>query len=305
MTNADWRPLGVAADEHAALHEGMTPWLEESFWQWVRYRFTRRTSTGGSFSRPTSVVTSFRTDLLRDFERTCRMRVEFTGTSLVDGMKLLRHRVSAAEAEFRLADFLVKAASDKAAKADLDAMLEEAGAAWRIGTRDGHPGLERRVPEGVQEAADRAMATPGHAGARLSEAWQAVYGLSPNPTHGYAMAVKVVEDAAVPVVVPKQVGATLGHVIGQLRNDGDWALPLTREDAAAPTPETVLRLCQGLWKGHHDRHGGDASALPAVGQDEAESAVQIAVFLVHGFATGMIGRRALPSGAPAVPVEKP
>ena len=291
MTNAHWRPLGVAADEVAALHEGMTPWLEESFWEWVTHRFTRRKSVGGSFSRPTSVVTSFRTDLLRDFERSCRMRVEFTGTSLRDGMKLLRLRVSAAGAEYRLADFLLKSASDTAAKADLDAMLEEAGAAWKVGRRDGHPGLEHRVPEGVQEAAEQAMATPGHAGARLSEAWHAVYGVSPNPTHGYAMAVKAVEDAAVPVVVPKQSGATLGHVIGQLRNDRDWSLPLTREDPAAPTAEAVLRLCQGLWKGHHDRHGGDPSAPQSVGQDEAEAAVQIAVFLVHGFATGMIARR--------------
>lgn len=174
---------------------------------------------------------------------------------------------------------------------ELETILVESGSAWKVGTRDGYPGLERRVPEGVQVAAEQAMTTPGHAGARLSEAWHAVYGVSPNPTHGYAMAVKAVEDAAIPVVVPKQSGATLGHVIGQLRSDGDWSLPLTREDANAPTAATVLGMCQALWKGHHDRHGGDASAPQSVGQEEAEAAVQIAVFLVHGFAAGMIARR--------------
>jgi hypothetical protein len=118
------------------------------------------------------------------------------------------------------------------------------------------------------------MTTPGHAGARLREAWRALYSADANP-----------------VVVPRQAVATLGYVIGRLRDDGNWSLPFTREDPATPTSDTVLGLCQALWKGHHDRHGGDANAPQSVGQEDAEAAVQIAVFLVHGFATGMIARR--------------
>ena len=73
---------------------------------------------------------------------------------------------------------------------ELERALVEGGSAWKIGGRDGLPGLERRVSEGVQSAAEQAMITPGHAGVRLSEAWHAVYGVNPNPTHAYAMAVK-------------------------------------------------------------------------------------------------------------------
>lgn len=290
MTDERWQPLGMDANEAGSLFEDMTPWLAESFWAWVTARFSRLHATSAPYGGRSNSY-SFRTDRLRDFERACRIRVEYTGVLVTEGMQYLRTRVTEKKAEFRLADYLVKTTDDKGSSAALDRMLHEAGSVWTVGTRASYPGLERRVPAGVQGAAEQAMATPGHAGTRLSEAWHAVYGVGPNPTHGYAMAVKAVEDAAVPIVVPKQAEATLGHVIGQLRQDGDWSLPLTREDPSAPTAETVLRLCQALWKGHHDRHGGDASAAQSVGHKEAEAAVQIAVLLVHGFATGMIARQ--------------
>lgn len=277
------------AEAAGALFEEMTPWLAESYWSWVTQRFTMRPGQG-RYS-PTAPKAFFNTPLLREFERTCRIRAEYTGTSLRDGMALLRARVTAAGAEFRLADFLVCRVDTVGVRDRLDLILREAGSAWAVGMRDGQPGLERRVPEGVQEAAEAAMRTPGRAGSRLAEAWRAAYSVSPNPAHSYALAVKAVEDAAIPAVVPRQTDATLGHVIGQLRRDGDWSLALAREEPTAPTTETVLRLCQALWKGHHDRHGGDASAPETVDQREAEAALQIAVFLVHGFASGTISRR--------------
>lgn len=43
-----------------------------------------------------------------------------------------------------------------------------------VGERLGHPGLIRRVPEGVQIAADQAMETTGVAGIRLAQAWEAL-----------------------------------------------------------------------------------------------------------------------------------
>lgn len=46
----------------------------------------------------------------------------------------------------------------------LEEILLSHGSAWKVGTREGHPGLERRVPLGVQEAAEHVMANSSHAG---------------------------------------------------------------------------------------------------------------------------------------------
>ena len=127
---------------------------------------------------------------------------------------------------------------------------------------------------------------------RARRSWhkqERAFGISPDPTGAYALAVRAAEDAAIPVVVPKQAGATLGHVIGQLAKDGDWSLPLTREDVDATTASIVLAQCRALWKGHHDRHGGTAGAGP-VTQAEAETAVSLAVPLVQWFGSGMVAR---------------
>ena len=283
MTGEAWRPMGQLDSEASALHEGVPIWLQHSVWEWLRV----------ALMYPSGGYLRVRQDLLASIDRQTRRPLPLTAVAEGGGISSIRSALDD-NGVLQLIDYCLAHQEEINWAADPDVLergLLEGGSAWRVGTREGFPGLERRVPEGVKEAAEQAMATPGHAGARLSEAWHAVYGVNPNPTHAYAMAVKAAEDAAVPVVVPKQAGATLGHVIGQLRNDGHWSLPLTREDPAAPMAETVLRMCEALWKGHHDRHGGDPAAPKAVGQDEAEAAVHIAVFLVHGFASGMIARR--------------
>lgn len=283
-----WVPLNGVPDEHAALVEEVAEWMAPSLWEWTRGAFTRRVRTGTT-SQP-RFASYFDAELLRRAERECRFASGFRGISIDDGLEAVQVVVALGRVEhLRLIDFLVRIARGDQAR--LDDILLESGSAWKVGTRDGHQGLERRVPLGVHQAAEGTIASSGQAGQRLSEAWHAAFGISPNPSHAYALAVRAVEDASVPLVVPRQAGATLGHVIGQLRNDGDWSLPLTREDTAAPTAETVLRMCQALWKGHHDRHGGDPAAPQAVDQSEAETATLLAVPLVHWFMSGAIARR--------------
>ena len=51
---------------------------------------------------------------------------------------------------------------------DLEQILSLGSSLWKVGFRDGHAGLERRVPEGVQDAAEAAMATSGDSGRLLS-----------------------------------------------------------------------------------------------------------------------------------------
>lgn len=284
VVNSDWQPLDAGPGYVSAFHEGIPTWASRQVWSWV----SARTRARGSGSLGPGLWDAA---FVEEFEQRRRIaRLVSPKFSLLGptSLKVWDDSLVLAFIDFLLAD---GPQDGEASDEVLERVLDRSGSAWRVGARGGYRGLERRVQMGVLDGAERALATPGHAGARLSEAWHAVYGVSANPTHAYAMAVKAVEDAAIPVVVPKQAGATLGHVIGRLRDDGDWALPLTREDPGAQTAGTVLGLCQALWKGHHDRHGGDPGAPQSVGQVEAEAAVQIAVFLVHGFATGMIARR--------------
>ena len=282
-----WRPLGFEGDEAAtydALHDGIPTWLAESYWAWMRKQFVEfvRSTYGGGYNR-------FIPRLVLDVERSCRIRIGYTGIDVDGGMQRLRAVLAKGGTELRVADYLLSR-GDSTAPSELDQLLHESGSAWKVGSRAGKPGLVRRVPEGVQVNADAVMATAGAAGIKLAQAWERAFGVNPDPTGAYALAVRAVEDAAIPLVVPKQAGASLGHVIGQLRNDGDWSLPLSWEDPNATTASIVLSQCSALWKGHHDRHGGVPGAGP-VTRDEAEAAVSLAVQLVQWFASGMVARR--------------
>lgn len=275
----DWRPLGYdegdAAAGYDALHEGIPEWLYPSLLEWFQYAIS-----GGDGDHFDPLV-------FRYAERALRIRLDYDGRGAWQAT-LVAERLDP-DKFLTLIDFLL--ANDYGDHDALDRFLHEAGSAWKVGTRAGRPGLVRRVPEGVQRNADHVMATSGRAGRWLAEAWEKIFGIRPDPSGAYALAVKAVEDAAIPVVVPNQAKATLGDVIRRLRGDGDWGLPLTREDPNAPTSEIVLRMCQALWKGHHDRHGGGDHPLSGVSKEEAETAVTLAVPLVQWFASEMVARR--------------
>jgi hypothetical protein len=176
------------------------------------------------------------------------------------------------------------------ANAKLESILSAGSSMWRVGTRKGLTGLERRVAEGVQQAADAAMDVPGDAGALLSEAWHATFGLSPDFEKGYAKSIKAVEAAAIPKVSSANTAATLGTVISQMRDQGNWKLEMTREHGTHTTQQVVLGMMQSLWTGQNDRHAGQPGYTPST-QAEAEAAVMLAVPLVQWFSSGAIARR--------------
>ncbi|MFC4631287.1 hypothetical protein ACFO6V_23780 [Promicromonospora alba] len=280
-----WRPMGQSAEEAGGLHEGIPEWMVRSLWEWIQNRVQPYSNGGRRRLRP---------EVVDRFERIRRAGDPITEEFERIGLTALQVGWTIKRDILPFVDYLIHelgTAGDSKALDSLERILVESGSAWTVGTRDGQPGLERRVPLGVQEVAEHAMVTAGRAGERLSEAWHATFGVSPNPTLAYALAVRAVEDATIQRVVPSQKDPTLGHVIGQLRNDSDWGLPLTREDPSAPTSETIVRMAKALWKGHHDRHGGDPNAPKSVSQEEAEAAVLLAVSLVHWFSSGAAARR--------------
>jgi hypothetical protein len=188
----------------------------------------------------------------------------------------------------RVADYLLSTSPHS--DGSLEPILLGARSKWTVGERDGRPGLVDRVSAGVQDAAE-ALFTRGEAGRVLARAWAMVHGLDPKPSAAYADAVVAVEIVAIGTVQPTHTTATLGTVIGQMKADGDWRLPL-REHPDAPGAELLISMLRTLWHGHRDRHGKvDYSDVTV---DEARAAVSLAVSLVDWFDSGVIARRSAP-----------
>lgn len=230
-------------------------------------------------------------ELVRQVGRRCRLVLTFPDHDLDRGMVAIRRDAEAQSAELRMADYLLSIQTNEQPAVSLNAILEESGSMWKTGKRSGVSGLIRRVPDGVQSAVDKAISSGNHAGDRLGKAWEAAFGLDPNPSHAYSLSVKAVEDAAVPVVSPNDAAATLGKIISQMRNTGDWGLPLAREDKYAPTSATLLSMMKMLWAGQADRHGGHHDPDLVVTQEAAEVAVMTAATLVQWFTSGAVARQ--------------
>ena len=124
----------------------------------------------------------------------------------------------------------------------------------------------------------------------LRQAWQATYGRDPEPSRAYGEAVRAVEAASCPLVLPKDPRPTLGKVIARLRDQpDDWQLVLPGEHEAEGIAALRVML-QLLWTAQRSRHAGGPDTREQL-LTEAEAAVPLAVTCVHWFASGFVKRR--------------
>lgn len=295
-----WRPLGIDGDndiaEYDALHDGIMQWMSSAFWAWVRESITRyRRYSDGSGS-----VAHLNEDLVESMCQTLRVslpnlrypRVEYTiGQEQLDAaMNVLQNNSNG----LQIADYILASSSDVAVD-DLEKLLARSKSVWSVGLRSGKQGLVRRVPLGVQVGAESVMDRAEGAGVRLAKAWENVYGIDPNASEAYRLAILAVEDSAIPVVSPANSRATLGTVLKQICDQRDWSLPMGREDSRSPSRDVLMGMMRLLWQGQHDRHGGQPTAPGNVSQEEAIAAVGLATTLVHWFTAGVVERRKAPS----------
>jgi hypothetical protein len=279
-----WKPFGAENDPtFDGLHDGVPAWLAQSFWDWIEQTFT-------VVSHQMYVADQFNVELLRTVERQLKVSVPYTETFLPEGVRKLRKAFTESGRELMLADFLLSVRAPNSNAGTLKNILVEGGSRWTIGTRSGKRGLVARVPEGVQLAAEGVMRSPGHAGPRLAEAWNAAFSIDPNPSHAYSLAVKAVEDATIPLMLPNNPNATLGNVLSHMK-DTSWGLPFTREHGQYPVSQTLIGQMQMLWSGQTDRHGGADGPSVAVSQQAAEAAVMFAVPIIWAFTSGAASKR--------------
>lgn len=297
MTSGDaWRPLGVDSDDaiaaYDALHDAIPSWMASAFWAWVRAEITeyRRYSDGsGRVAHLNESLVESMCQVLRVTMPNVRVTItdHAAGRQQLDAtMTVLKQSADG----LQVADYIL-AHSQQANTRDLDEMFVRSKSAWTIGTRGGKPGLVRRVPLGVQAGAESVMDRAGRAGIRLAQAWENLYGIQPNASETYRLAILAVEDASVPVVSPVNARATLGTVLRQIEDQGDWSLPMSREDTRSPSRDVLIGMMRLLWHGQNDRHGGQPSAPGNVSAQEAAVALGVATTLVHWFDAGVVERR--------------
>lgn len=295
MTEEIWRPLGVETEqdiaEYDALHDGVPEWMSSTFWHWIREAITvyRRYSDGsGRFPMVREALVEAMCQTLRIGLPPIRMK----GNGRSEGeaqFKIAMEALVNSRKPLAIADYLLAHADEPNADA-LESLLTRSKSAWTVGERAGYSALVRRVPEGVQLGADSVMARAGRAGARLARAWEELYGIEPNASAAYGLAIKAVEDAAIPVVSPTNGAATLGTVLRQLEDQADWKLPMEREHERATSREVLIGMTRMLWHGQHDRHGGQPSAPGDVSVKEATVAVSLATTLVNLFSSALVER---------------
>lgn len=175
--------------------------------------------------------------------------------------------------------------------AELNHMLDLGGSVWKATER----GLQRRADPVAQRAAEEAVLREDAASVELAEAWAKAYGRDPDPSDAWDHAIKAVEAVMIPVVVPTQAGAHMGHVIGQLDRQGEhWNTLLRFNQTKAPNnpPHNSVQALVGMLRliyPNPDRHLGPNHRVPMI--EEARGVVHLAVTIVQWGRDGLIAER--------------
>jgi hypothetical protein len=242
---------------------------------------------------------SGRRSFLREIERTCELsNLPWHGRDLAVANAIweamVRDRALAVKViDYALADPWMgyDAQGMSSAVSELDRALRQAGANYTVVQPDSNRSayaLEKRISSPTAATMTAATATAGNASDHLTKARKAAFGQQPDPSKAYWEAVKAVEAAAIPVVTPKDPTATLGKILGELRNNPQKFSTAFSRDASLGqgttlTPlQVVIALADLLWKNQTDKHGSPQPSVP-ITQTQAEAGVMIAVTLVEMF----------------------
>ncbi|MFI6258983.1 hypothetical protein ACIBCL_23180 [Micromonospora zamorensis] len=127
----------------------------------------------------------------------------------------------------------------------------------------------------------------GSSAEHLRKAWESVHALHPDAPWAYSEAIKAVEAAAHAVIQPRHGRATLGTMLGELRNvPAKFSLAISGPDGRGDVGP-LIHMLQLLWSGQTSRHGSQSPTRPET-LTEAVMAVHLATTLVQWFTTGCV-----------------
>ncbi|KAB1913280.1 hypothetical protein F8280_32900 [Micromonospora noduli] len=172
-----------------------------------------------------------------------------------------------------------------ATPASLARILEEGGSVWKV--REDGKGLERRVDPVATEAFTQATTPEDLASSELRQAWSRAFGRDSDASDAWDHAIKAVEAILAPIVVPAQDKPQIGHVLGQLRSQGDrWRLVVPGPDQDHDVSPLVTML-KTIWP-NPDRHAAGNHRTPSLA--EAQAVLHLAVTIVQWARSGAIAR---------------
>lgn len=284
--NAPWRPLreriaGVTGDR--ALVQGTPPYLLGPLQRWlydvlIARQFTDtltslelklRKPNIALLSQGTPVVLPEGYDLLEAIDATLHLH------SWVRVDQSLRHSLR----QEWWGELLAR----------LSTILDQGGSVWAV--KEEFDGLTTRVDDTVARAVRATISdAKGDASHHLRKAWDAAYGFHPDPTLAYSEAVKAVEAITIPAVLPRDRDATLGKVLGELKNTrARWTVAIDDRNGQSADGEAVIALIALLWHGQRDRHAGPSTKLATL--EVAQMAVHSAATLVQWFTAGAVRKQ--------------
>lgn len=294
----DWRPLFIRnSDEPSGfdvLHEGVPEWLEGSLWRWLmdRAAFGAPAIIGHLELRLQQPLTTDRDRPLGQQHTNPQQLIErhWKKSDRDARLTLLDAILADCQEQGRLA--LTARDQDKVehyvhAAQRLDDLLTKGGSAWTVEQTSERWGLMRRVDEATTELV-KAAVTPGTDAARkMKSAWSYCYRRDPNYDLAYRDAVLAVEALTIPMTVPKSPRASLGTATAHIRDTLDrWTVgSLDAKEIASG--QTLVDMLGTLWH-NQERHAGTDGKIHDVSRLEAESAVSLAVLLVHWFGSGLV-----------------
>lgn len=287
------RETEAGASAFDSLFPGVPAWMRESLWTWLSERLSHlkgSPSRGGAYWDPDP-------ELIREIERVCRVDSGWDGSaesfsSRRDGLRSLRAALYKDDTAFLTAvDFQLSQCVIAEVIQELERLLGDSSSKWRVGQIDSHFALVERVDKTVQQVAERTASSTGRSGRLLAEAWQHAFSMQRNPSSAYRCAVRAVEAAAAPIFTPTDPQPSLGKMSAALR-DGmtKWRFAFTVDSKVNPK-EVLLGMMQLLWTNDYARHiDADPDVPLNVSQQEAESAVILALTLINWFTSGAVAR---------------
>jgi hypothetical protein len=188
-------------------------------------------------------------------------------------------------------DFHLSRTTDAQDIQELERILEDSSSKWRVGQVDSRPALVERVDRTVQQVAEQTAGSAGRSGRLLAEAWRHAFSMQRNPSSAYRCAVRAVEASAAPIFTPTDPQPSLGKMSAALRDGmAKWRFAFTVDSKVDPK-EVLLGMMQLLWTNDYARHiDADPDVPLNVSQQEAESAVILALTLINWFTSGAVAR---------------
>jgi len=286
---SNFRPLSARGSEDPrfdTLHEGFPPWLQEPVFDWLNSLLHGKDGAGR---------TQVKAWVLKDMQVRLRFQSPLDWSyDYLARADLFDRMVRYSDLPLDVLDYVVfhiaeieRSRSDpERTVAVLNRLLREGGSAWEatpVVAEKPSWILTHRQLGPVAQAVQEVGSSSGRAGEHLTTAWVKLASRTPDPSAAYREAVRAVEAASKPVVLPNDSLSTLGKVISALRQKpSKWTFELG-------SVELIADMCDSIWTSQLDRHGTDDATVPlSVTQEQADAAVHMALVLTRYFTGGAV-----------------